>query len=136
MHRLRSVPLLLLAAALGALCPVQVWAAGQHDFEVVNQDEIYYGFGKHPKAPAVLTADDVWAEIPEYKQILEEELTDEDPKYHLLMMKATERFNKALNKLAKRDGYDMLGEVGSIKANGKKKIPDVTKEMVKLVSRD
>ncbi len=52
------------------------------------------------------------------------------------MKKATERFNKALKKLARRDGYDMLGEVGSIKALKKKKIPDVTKEMVKLVSRD
>jgi hypothetical protein len=30
----------------------------------------------------------------------------------------------------------MLGEKGSIKALGKKKIPDVTKEMVKLVTRD
>lgn len=108
----------------------------RHDFEVVQPEEIYYGSGKHPKAPGVMTADDVWAAIPEYKQILENELTDEDPQYHLLMKKAAERFSKALKKLAKRDQYDMLGEIGSIKALGKKEVPDVTREMVKLVTRD
>lgn len=111
-------------------------AGTKYDFEVVKADEIYYGTGKHPKAPGVMTADDVWAAIPEYKQILEDELTDEDAQYHLLMRKAAERFSKALKKLAKRDSLDMLGEKGSIKALGKKKIPDVTNEMVKLVTRD
>ena len=111
-------------------------AAAKYDFEVVKTDEIYFGSGKHPKAPGVLTADDVWAVIPEYKQILKDELTDEDAQYHLLMKKAAERFSKALKKLAKRDSHDMLGEQGSIKALGRKKIPDVTKEMIKLVTRD
>ena len=86
--------------------------------------------------PGVMTADDVWSEIPEYKEIVDENLTDDDPKWHLLMAKATERFNKALKKLAQRDSYDMLGEVGAITAKGKKTIPDVTKEMIKLVTRD
>ena len=123
-------------AAVLLLSGAGMAAASTHEFEVTSADDIYYGTGRHPKTPAVMKAADVWAKIPEYKQILKEELTDDDPKYHLLMKKATERFNKALKKLARRDGYDTLGEVGSIKALKKKKIPDVTKDMVKLVSRD
>lgn len=121
----------------GLLGMVQAADAGiKYDFEVVKPDQIYYGVGKHPRAPAVLRADDVWAAIPEYKQILDDKLTDDDARYHLLMKKAAERYGKALKKLAKRDSYDMLGEVGSIRALGKKKIPDVTEEMIKLVTRD
>jgi hypothetical protein len=106
-----------------------------HDFEVVDSDGIYYGEGAHPKAPAVTCADDVWAEIPEYKQIEEEGLEEDDPKYHLLMAKATERFQKAIEKVAKRDELDMIGEVGSIKATADKEIPDVTKDLIDVVTR-
>jgi len=105
-------------------------------FEVVDADGIYYGSGTRPKGPGVLVADDVWKEIPEYKKILEDELDEDDPEYHLLMLKATERFNQALKSLAKRDSHDMLGETGSIVAKGGGKIPDVTAEMIKLVTRN
>jgi len=105
-------------------------------FEVVDADGIYLGKGTHPKTPGVLVADDVWKEIPEYKKILADDLDDDDPEYHLLMLKATERFNQALKALAKRDSYDMLGETGSIKAKNGKRIPDVTADMIKLVTRN
>ena len=110
----------------------------KHDFEVVNASAIYYGRAKHPKTPAQCRADDVWAQIPEYKKILDEELTDNDPRYHLLLKRATKRFQSALKKLAKRDSYDVIGEIGSIKAVGKKKkaIPSVTKALIDLVTRD
>jgi len=112
-------------------------AESNHDFEVVNSGSIYYGSGKHPKTPAVCSADDVWAEIPEYKKIVEEELTESDARYHLLLKRATKRFQRALKKLARREGYDMIGETGSIKALGekKKKIPSATKDLIDLVTR-
>ncbi len=128
--------MILAGLVLGSAVLAAAEAGTKYDFEVAKADEIYFGSGKHPRAPGVMTADKVWAVIPEYKQILEDELTDDDARYHLLMRKAGERFSKALKKLAKRDGYDMLGETGSIKALGKKKIPDVTREMTKLVTRD
>lgn len=108
-----------------------------HAFEVVDEDGIYYGEGKNPKTPAITKADDVWTEIPEYKQIVDEELEEDDPNYHILMRKATERFSKALKKIAERDGYDMIGEKGSIESKGdkKKEIPNITKELIKLVTR-
>ncbi|MCK6461605.1 MAG: hypothetical protein L6Q95_17120 [Planctomycetes bacterium] len=119
----------------GLVRPVAADDSEEASFEVVDSDGIYFGTGKNPKTPGVLVADDVWKEIPEYKKILDDELTEDDPEYHLLMLKATERFNKALKALAKRDSHDMLGEVGSIKANSGAKIPDVTAEMIKLVTR-
>jgi hypothetical protein len=127
----------LFAAGLGlGIGPVAAEESDEAAFEVVDTDGIYLGTGKNPKTPGVLVADDVWKEIPEYKKILDDELTEDDPEYHLLMLKATERFNKALKALAKRDSHDMLGEVGSIKANSDARIPDVTREMVKLVTRN
>jgi hypothetical protein len=120
----------------GGIDPVAAEDSEEAAFEVVDTDGIYLGTGKNPKTPGVLVADDVWKEIPEYKKILDDDLTEDDPEYHLLMLKATERFNKALKALAKRDSHDMLGEVGSIRATNGAKIPDVTKELVKLVTRN
>ena len=110
----------------------------KHDFEVVDFTAVYYGSSRYPKAPAVCAVDDVWAEIPEYKKILADELDESDPRYHLLLKRATKRFHAALKKLAKRDGYDLIGNIGSVKALGKKKkkIATVTRGLIDLVSRD
>lgn len=132
----------LLLSVVTAVCLAsggRVALAGEgHAFDVVDSDGIYYGEGSHPKAPAVIAADEVWGAIPEYKKIIDEDLSDDDPKYHQLMKKATERFQKALEKIAKREGYDMIGEVGSIEAVGdiKKDIPDATADLVDAVGRD
>lgn len=131
----RMVVFAAICGLAAGIRPVAAEDAEEAAFEVVDTDGIYLGTGKCPKTPGVLVADDVWKEIPEYKKILADELTEDDPEYHLLMLKATERFNKALKALAKRDSHDMLGEVGSIKANNGAKIPDVTAEMIKLVTR-
>ena len=134
-----ALRLVLLAAGVGCLLGGPNVALGDDAedaaFEVVDPDAIYFGKGTHPKVPGILVADDVWKEIPEYKKILADELTEDDAEYHLLMLKATERFNKALKSLAKRDSHDMLGETGSIVAKSGGKIPDVTSELIKLVTR-
>lgn len=134
--RLRSHALAWIA--LLALVSGTMAADSKHDFEVVDSSSIYYGKKKHPKTPAQCDADSVWSEIPEYKTIIEDELGPDDPRYHLLLKRATKRFQKALKKLAKRDEYDVIGEIGSIKAVGKKKksIPTVTKDLIDLVTRD
>ena len=128
----------LTAAVIGLLLQGVSRAAEGYTFQVVDPDGVYFGEGESPKTPAVIVADTVWAEIPEYKKIVEEELTDEDPRYHLLLKKATERFEQALEKLARRDGYDMIAEQGAIEVKGdkQKEIPDETEDMVELVSRD
>ena len=42
--------------------------------EVTDDDEVYYGSGATPDAPAICSADDVWAKIPEYKKIVDDDL--------------------------------------------------------------
>jgi len=105
------------------------------DFTVTDADKVYYGKGKHPESPAVIKADDVWAEIPEYKKIVEDDLDEDDAEYHILMKKATERFEKALKDEAKREDHDLIAEVGAVKSNNGKKIPDATKDLIELVTR-
>ena len=105
------------------------------DFEVTDDDLVYYGSGDRPDAPAICRADDVWAKIPEYKKIVDDDLDEDDPEYHLLMTKATERFVTALEDLAKREEYDLIAEEGAVKANNGKKIPDATDDLVDLVGR-
>lgn len=139
MHCLTPMLALLLVIGWGPVGPATAVAAegGAASFEVVDEDGIYYGEGKNPVSPAVMVADDVWAEIPEYKRIVDEDLDEEDAEYHLLLKKASERFQQALEKVAKRDGYDMVGESGSIEVRGDKEveIPDITEDLIEIVSR-
>lgn len=131
-----ATTLLLAALVLGGVGRA-VKAGEEHDFDVVDPEGVYYGKGSHPKKPAAIRADDVWAEIPEYKKILENDLDEDDPEYHLLMKKASERFGRALEKEAKRESYDMIAEQGAIRANTPgKEIPDATADMIELVTRD
>jgi len=134
---LASLSLLLVLAGPG-LCRVAGAEEEKPKFEVVDPDGLYFGDKTYPKTPAVIAAASVWAEIPEYKKIVEEELGEDDPKYHLLMKKATERFSKALRKAAKRGSHDVIGETGSIEAKDAEqdKIPDITDDLIELVGRN
>ncbi|MGH7163378.1 MAG: hypothetical protein ACREID_07825 [Planctomycetota bacterium] len=116
-------------AALGA-------EDGEHDFTVVDAEAVYFGSGEHPSSPAVTRADDVWAQIPEYKRIVDENLTDDDAEYHLLMKKASERWQKALKAEAKREDYSLIAEVDAVVSSTGKDIPDVTQDLIDLVTRD
>lgn len=128
---------LFLAALVLGVTGGSLEAEEEHDFDVVDPEGVYYGNGTHPKKPATIRADDVWAEIPEYKKILEDDLDEDDPEYHLLMKKASERFGRALEKEAKRESFDMIAEQGAIRANTPgKEIPDATADMIDLVTRD
>ncbi len=111
-------------------------AESAHDFEVVDSDLVYLGKATYPKAPATIRADDVWAAIPEYKKILDNDLGEDDPEYHLLMKKASERFAKALEREAKREGYDLIAEAGAVVSGTGRPIPDATQDMIDLVTRN
>jgi len=128
----------LVAATTIALASETHAADPAHDFTVTDSSRVYYGKKKHPKTPAHCDADSVWSQIPEYKTIIEDELGPDDARYHLLLKRATKRFQRALKKLSKRDGYDLIAEVGAVKAVGKKKkkIPTVTSDLIDFVTRD
>jgi len=134
---LKAAGIVLAFVSVSAWRPAVTLAEETYDYTVVDADGVYLGQGKHPRQPAQISADQVWAEIPEYKQILDEKLTDDDPKYHLLLRKATARFERALKKASERDGYDMIAEVGAIDrtSDDAAEIPDITSDLIDFVSR-
>lgn len=111
-------------------------ASDEHDYTVTDKDGVYFGSGEHPSAPSSVRAEEVWAAIPEYKRIVEENLTDDNAEYHLLMKKASERFERALRTEARRESFDMVAEEGAVASNKGKEIPDATQDLIDLVSRD
>ena len=128
MRRLVSISLFCF---LFAAIAVHVHADGEKKV-TIDHDRIYFGSPSSYKKPAVVNASAVFKEIPAYKQILKEKLTEKDPKYMILIAEANQVFKKALKKVYKDSGYDLIGEVGAIKIDGKD-APDVTSEAINAI---
>ncbi len=94
----------------------------------VDPADVYYGDAKKWEKPAEVKPDDVYAKIDEYKQIVDEGLKPGDPKYDILMAKASKRFTGAVKKAAKDGGYDLVARVGSVK--GVAGVPDITSDVI------
>lgn len=105
---------LALVAAL--LVPVLAGSAGAAvgDYRCSDPSLVYLGNARLIREPCVLSADRVYRQIPEYRQILERGLDDEDVEYHFLMKKASERFAKAVKQMARSLGHDFVAEIGAI----------------------
>lgn len=94
----------------------------------VDAAAVYYGDSKHFKKPAEVDPDLVYAEIEEYREILEKKLEPGDPKYAILLEKASRRFLKAVRKAARAGGHDLVARTGSV--NGAENVPDVTQSVI------
>ncbi len=127
------VPALLSAALLLALLvrPAPAWA-GVSDYRVVDAGGVYFGNHRLFSKPGVVLADRVYRAIPEYREILDQGLTDKDVRYHFLMKKASERFGEAVKQAARDLDLDLVAEVGAVRAarNGVAAPPDRTDEVV------
>lgn len=120
-------------AFLFLLVPVQALAEGDKDpVPVVDESKVYYGKALGCKAPAVVDADRVYRAIPEYKKILEKKLTEKDPEYSILMLKASRKFRTAVEAVATDGGYDLVAQVGAVTWEGHE-IPDVTDKAIAKV---
>jgi hypothetical protein len=95
----------------------------------VEADAVYFGDAAEWKKPAVVDADAVFREIDEYKQILEEKLESSDPKYGVLMSKASRRFSAAVRAAAKEGEYDLVARVGSV--HGVDSVPVITQDVIR-----
>ena len=89
---------------------------------------VYVGDCRKWEKPAEVDADRVYAKIDEYKEIVEKGLKPGDPKYELLLSKASRRFVCAVKKCAKDGGYDLVARVGSVK--GVDSVPDITSDVI------
>lgn len=112
--RRRALGTVLLVVAWLAVAAVPA-GAGVGDYKATDVDKVYYGNPRLFKKPAVISADRVYAQIPEYKEILDKGLTEKDPRYHFLMKKASERFNEAVKQMARDMDHDLVAETGTVK---------------------
>ena len=97
----------------------------------VDKTKVYYGDPDNFSTPAVITLLTVFENIPEYVDAKKK--SEDDPEYYILLKKANEKFQKAVKKVATDEGYDLVGEVGTVKVKGKE-VPDVTDKVVKALS--
>lgn len=127
---------LILATALGLLAgaaslpcgAVPAWADQEAPKKSVDAEAVYFGDAREWAKPAEVDADAVYAQIEEYKRIVEEKIESSDPKYGVLMTKARKRFLAALRAVAKDAGYDLIARVGSVK--GVESVPVVTQDVI------
>ena len=116
----RLALVLVAVLALGAA----VADAGVGDYTCDDPSKVYYGNQRLFQRPACVDCDRVYANIPEYQEILRRRLTDKDAQYHLLMKKATKRFSAAVKKMARDKNHDLVAQTGTVR-KAKKKAKDV-----------
>lgn len=94
----------------------------------VDACDVYFGDARKWETPAEVDPDKVYAKIDEYKEILDKGLKPDDPKYEILMSKASKRFSCAVKKTAKELGYDLVAKIGAVK--GVATVPDITSDVI------
>lgn len=80
----------------------------------IDESEIYYGNASSFSAPAMVDLDAVYAQIPEYREILDRNLDENSPRYHYLMRAASDKFVAAVASAAE-DG-DTTSSVASVRS--------------------
>ena len=85
-------------------------------YRVDDVSLVYLGNPRQFKAPCVVNADRVYRAIPEYREILEKNLTDRDVRYHFLLRKASDKFAAAIRDVSQGGGFDLVGGVGAVSA--------------------
>ena len=109
--RILAPAFLALGAVLLLAAPAE---AGLGDYRCTDTGRVYHGNARLIRKPAVCSADRVYRHIPEYRQILSENLTEKDVRYHFLMKEASQKFLKAVKAVAREDGFDFVAEVGAV----------------------
>jgi hypothetical protein len=95
--------------------PEAVQGRGLGAYTFSDTERVYLGNHRLARKPAVVDSSRVYAAIDEYRQIQSEGLTPDGPKYHLLLAKASEKFNKALKAAASAGGHDVVAEAGTVR---------------------
>jgi hypothetical protein len=95
----------------------------------VDAADVYFGDAAKWEKPSEVDPDKVYAKIEEYKQIVDQGLKPGDPKYDILMCKASKRFTKAVKKTAKDAGYDLVARKGAVKGV-ETTPPEVTSDVI------
>lgn len=97
-------------------------------YRVDDVTQVFVGNPRLFKKPCVVSTDRVYRAIPEYQEIVEKNLTDKDVRYHFLMRKASDKFSRAVQALARDLAYDLVAGTGAVSATSADSpaIPDGT----------
>jgi hypothetical protein len=140
MSSTRRAVLVLAALALGALAAAGAPAAHadtkkqEPAYRVADPTQVYVGNPRLFKKPCAVATDRVYRAIPEYAEILEKNLTDKDVRYHFLMKKASEKFARAVQAVAKDQGYDLVAGL-QVVVPANSDTPAVPDETVRAIAR-
>lgn len=94
----------------------------------VDPASVFYGNARSFHKPAEVDTNSVWAEIEEYKKILEDDIEPGSARYELLMEKASRRFSTAVRKAARAGKYDLVAKTGSVENVAD--VPDITQDVI------
>ncbi len=97
----------------------------------IDESQVYYGNATAYKKVGEIDCNQVFHAISEYRTIREEGLK-EGVRYDLLLVRANEKFRKALKLAHKRKGYDLIVEAGSI-TGSESTVPDITDLVIDLL---
>ncbi len=107
-------------------------SAGVGDYRCTDPTKVYYGNARLFQRPAMISSDEVYRHIPEYKEIVKKGLDDKDARYHFLMKKASARFTEAVKQTARDLDHDLIAEDGAVSKAKKeaKDVPERTDEVI------
>ena len=118
--------LMVVVVALGGARPVAAEVE-------IDESQVYYGSATSYKKAGEIDCNAVFRAIPEYQTIREEGLK-EGVRYDFLLLRANEKFKKALKRAHKRNGYDLIVQKGAI-TGSESEIPDITQTVIALLPK-
>ena len=119
---------IVVALLAAAVTPREAAADGKPVYRVDDTTLVYFGNPRLFRKPCEVSADRVYRAIPEYREILDKNLTEKDVRYHFLMKKASEKFAAAVKALARDLSHDLVAGTGAVQRNATDAppVPDAT----------
>lgn len=114
--------------ATGLLAAAIDWTAA-----AATAATVYYGELEGASKPAVLVAQKVFDQIPEYQEIKRRGLGPGDTDYIVLLTRANEKFYAAVRKVVDAHGYDVVLEKGTHVFD--RAPPDVTQAVIDALEK-
>ncbi|MDP7033347.1 MAG: hypothetical protein QF752_02525 [Planctomycetota bacterium] len=131
--RIFFIPIALIMAVLYGGPMISTSAAWAQETQF-DEDHIYHGDSESYEKAGVISADKVYMAIPAYRRVVEEGMKKDNPSYWILMEKATKMFHRSLVRNERENGFDLVGEIGSIRPPNKTP-EDITNKVVTIVRR-
>jgi len=100
--------------------------------KVVISGSVLLGSSERFSKVAEVDRSAVFAQIPAFQELREEELSRSNPRYHFLIVKANRVFRSVLTRVAKENGVDLVVTKGGVRASGVE-VSDLTRMLAKAV---